>query len=222
MTLLNYKTSSDVAVFITSRIAEELAQGKKVLWLIPGGSSIPVAIEAAKVLSTSNHDGLMVSLTDERYGTVGHVDSNWTQLLAHGFDLPRALLVPVLKGESLAHTTAAWSAHLESLIREADYILGFFGIGADGHIAGMLPHTSALISKECATSYDAEKFQRITITPRVIDELDTAVAFTQGKSKWPTLAKLREDLHRGDHPVQLLKHVPEFTLFTDYQGPTLT
>jgi 6-phosphogluconolactonase/glucosamine-6-phosphate isomerase/deaminase len=218
MNIINYKTSAEVAIFITSRIAEALAQGKKVLWLIPGGSSIPVAIEAAKVLATSNHDGLMVTLTDERYGIVGHPDSNWTQLLVGGFDLPKALLVPVLKGEPLAHTTATWAAHIESLVREADYIIGFFGIGSDGHIAGMLPHTPALISREFAVSYEAPPYERITITPRVIDELDTAVAFTQGKSKWPTLSKLTEELHRGEQPAQLLKHVPEFVLYTDYRA----
>ena len=37
-------------------------------------------------------------LTDERYGPVGHPDSNWSQLLQKGFDLPQAKLVPVLTG----------------------------------------------------------------------------------------------------------------------------
>jgi 6-phosphogluconolactonase/glucosamine-6-phosphate isomerase/deaminase len=217
MKIINDTDAAHVGKFIANKIVSELSAGKKVLWLIPGGSSLPAAAEAAKIISETAHDGLMVTLTDERYGEVGHLDSNWAQLMATGFDVPQAELVPVLIGESRQITTSYWAGQLERLLAQADFVLGFFGIGADGHIAGMLPHTPALESHEFAAAYTAGQFERITITPRVIAELDEAVGFTQGASKWPALSKLSFDAPIVEHPVQQLKKVPEFTLFTDFK-----
>jgi 6-phosphogluconolactonase/glucosamine-6-phosphate isomerase/deaminase len=218
MNIIRDTQHSSVGAFIAERILAELALGKKVLWLIPGGSSIPAAAAAAEIIAGSAHEGLAVTLTDERYGPVGHMDSNWGQLMATGFELPQAELVPILIGETRQITTSLWAGQLERLVAQANFILGFFGIGADGHIAGMLPHTPPLTSIELAASYTSGQFERISITPRVMGDLDCAVAFTQGESKWPTLSRLSEDLSIEEHPVQQLKRVAECTLFTDYVG----
>jgi len=52
-----------------------------VLWLVPGGSNIPIAVEAMdmirKEMSGLSLKYLTITLSDERYGSVGHKDSNW-------------------------------------------------------------------------------------------------------------------------------------------------
>jgi 6-phosphogluconolactonase/glucosamine-6-phosphate isomerase/deaminase len=214
MNIRNETSREAVGHFLAEKIIGELKNGS-VLWLIPGGSSIPVAAEAAKEISAADHSKLMVTLTDERYGPVGHPDSNWKQLLDTGFSLPQARLVPVLSGQARFETTIAWGNTLHELLARADYVLGFFGIGADGHIAGMLPHTAPLESDEFTDSYAAEKFERITITPSVIPCIDEVVAFAAGENKWPVLSRLREEVDVAENPVQLLKTVDTFTLFTD-------
>src|SRR5690242_15322144 len=132
-----YKASSldSVASFITDKLSQQLKAGKRVLWLVPGGSSIAVAAEVAKQLEAGNVplENLTVTLTDERYGAVGHPDSNWLQLEQVGFELPGATMQPVLTGATRDETVANFAKTLDDDLNANDYRLGFFGIGPDGH-----------------------------------------------------------------------------------------
>ena len=65
---ITFKTTTEPKVsakFIASKILRQLERSKKVLWLVPGGSAIAVAIETAKIISKYPHKNLAVSLTDE-------------------------------------------------------------------------------------------------------------------------------------------------------------
>src|SRR3989338_1214878 len=93
---INLKTTDDpkdAANFIAKSILLQLQSNKRVLWLVAGGSCILVAIEVAKLISEHPHKNLVVMLMDERYGVVGHPDSNWYQLLKDGLKLPEAKLI---------------------------------------------------------------------------------------------------------------------------------
>ncbi len=222
---MNIVTTTDpevVARYIADRLISHLEKREKVLWFIPGGSAIAVAVQASQMIRTSGvpYQDLTVTLTDERYGPVGHADSNWKQLIDAGFSLPDAHILPVLT--STAGTVSrevvakVWSASLSEALDSAKYILGFFGIGADGHIAGILPYTSSVDSKELVDSYATEKFERITITSRVIEKMSEHVAFAVGEGKWSALRRLaHEDLSIVEQPAQLLKKLGKFILFTD-------
>jgi 6-phosphogluconolactonase/glucosamine-6-phosphate isomerase/deaminase len=157
--MVTYKQVNDikpVAEYLAERIINALHAGQQVLWLVPGGSSIAVAAAASHILRGKDLRLLTVSLTDERYGEVGHADSNWQQLSDTGFSLPGASLVPVLeKGEDRDLTTEQYGESLRGLLKKADYALGFFGIGADGHTAGILPGSPALEADTYAATYDA-------------------------------------------------------------------
>jgi 6-phosphogluconolactonase/glucosamine-6-phosphate isomerase/deaminase len=203
---------------LVTKLSSSLAAGKKTLWLVPGGSSIAIAIAVAKRLADYDLRNLSVMLTDERYGATGHADSNWHQLLDGGFALSGATLVPVLTDKDQATTTAEFAAHLQALLDTAEYSLGFFGIGADGHTAGMLPGTSAVESTEYAAGYDAGNFQRITMTSPAIARLNEAVVYAVGESKWPVFDGLEQDITIATMPAQALKQVPTVTIFNDYKG----
>jgi 6-phosphogluconolactonase/glucosamine-6-phosphate isomerase/deaminase len=223
MKLYKVAAAAEAAEFIAAALSAPLREGKKVLWLVPGGSAIALAAEVAKRLRDVPLNTLTITLTDERYGPVGHPDSNWLQLEQAGFmPLPGAQLLPVLTGTSMGETVAQFSSVLKEQLAVADYALGLFGIGADGHTAGILPHSPAVTSQDFAAGYDAISFQRITMTPPAIAKLDEAVVSAMGETKWPVIDELEStDKPIPDQPAQLLKQVPKLTIFNDHKGEAL-
>lgn len=217
---LNIKTTTrvdDAAEFIVSSVLRELNNSKKVLLFLTGGSSVAVGLKIAKLLAVKDLKNLTVTLTDERYVPVDNPNSNYFQLLQKGFTLPGAKVIPILTGDNLAVTTEKFNIALTQEFTKADYKIGLFGIGADGHTAGILPGSEAVTRAELAFGYETEKFSRITMTPRAIEKLDEAVVSVQGEDKWGTLRNLEEEIEIAEQPAQILKKVPLLTIFTDYQ-----
>ncbi len=207
----------NTAEFIAHSISSQLNLGKNVLFFVTGGSGIEVGIQISEILRNQPHENLTVTLTDERYGPVGHPDSNWQQLMEKGFSLPQARLIPVLTGDDANITTKKFNQELEKELAKSSYKIGLFGIGADGHTAGILPESEAVNSPDLAYTYKTEKFERITITPKLIVELNEAVVYAKGEEKWKTLEELQHDKDIHKQPAQILKVVPLLTMFTDYK-----
>lgn len=207
-----------VSEYLTDTIADALAAGKRVLWLLSGGSAISIAVEVSKLLSSSKLANLTVTLIDERYGEVGHADSNWRQLEDAGFTLPGATLQPVLTGVDQAATAANFAKTLQADIEVADYRIGLLGIGPDGHTSGILPHSPAVTETNIVCSYDSEPYRRVTTTPPFFDKLDEAVVYAVGEAKWQLLDKLETDIPIDELPAQVLKRVPKLIIFNDHKG----
>ena len=207
-----------VVDYLVEVLRRELKTGKRVLWLVPGGSSIAIAAEVSKQLDPENLKNLAVTLTDERYGPVDHPDSNWRQLEEAGFALPGATFLPVLTGKEMDATAGYFANLLQKLLENAQYSLGFFGIGADGHTAGILPSSPAVKEKSFAAGYDAGQFKRLTMTPPAIALLDEAVVYATGEAKWPVFDQLDTELPLDKQPSQALKQVPKLTVFNDHKG----
>lgn len=206
------------AEFISESILRQLNSGKKVLFFVTGGSSVAVGVKVSVLLKNHDLKNLTVMLTDERYGPLGHPDSNWSQLLQKGFILPQAKLVPVLTGDSSVITTEKFNKNLEQEFKNAGYRIGLFGVGKDGHTAGNLPGSESVISKDLAFGYDTHAFYRITMTPKAIEKLDEIVVWMQGSEKWPVLEDLQnKDLNIIEQPAQILKKVLLLTFFSDYK-----
>jgi 6-phosphogluconolactonase/glucosamine-6-phosphate isomerase/deaminase len=219
MIKLNFQNITDqkvIAEAIAEAIIIHLEADKKVLWLIPGGSSISVVVAVARILVSSYYEKLTVTLTDERYGEINHPDSNWSQLQQAGLYLPKAHLIPVLSGKDKEATTEDYAMCLKEELANTDYSIGFFGIGDDGHTAGILPSSPAVHSEHLTADYSGGNFERITITPKVIAQLDEAFVYAVGESKWAALLKLESEVALNEEPAQILKQVPKLTIFTDY------
>jgi len=233
---LNIKTTTkidDAAIFIATSILKQLELNKHVLFFATGGSSISVGVRISEILRENKEHGLTknltVLLTDERYGPIDHVDSNYSSLIEKGFILPFAKIIPTLTGESREITTEKFNIILGQELKKAEYKIGLFGIGSDGHTAGILPGSVAAHSKDLACGYDTSSFSRITMTFNAIKQLDEAVVWMQGEDKWDMLKNLENDIPARPHdssgaggdvikqPAQILKKVPLLTIFTDFK-----
>lgn len=209
-----------VVDYVVKTLTDKLAKGDKVLWLVPGGSAIAVAAKVAQQLNGHDLSKLTVTLTDERYGEVGHTDSNWRQLHEADFHLPGATMVPVLHGHKIDETTSEFARHLQEYCKGAAYCIGLFGLGADGHTAGMLPGSPAVTAVDWASSYQAADFQRITMTSPAIAALNEVVLYAMGETKREQLERLRQNLTIEEQPAQALKQVTTVTIFNDQIGET--
>jgi len=209
---------------MAARIALALNAGKRVLWLVCGGSNIPVAVETMDAVRSrvgkEELSRLTVALTDERYGPVGHKDSNWEQLTERGFDFTGIATAPVLVGRSLDTTVSEYAMRMKELMEAAiasgGLIIGLFGIGVDGHIAGALPGSPALDDPRYVSGYSAQDFVRITLTPVALKKVGVAYAFAFGASKKIALGSLiSKDLPIVEQPSQILKSISEAFLCSD-------
>ncbi|HVV25932.1 MAG TPA: 6-phosphogluconolactonase [Candidatus Saccharimonadales bacterium] len=205
---------------ITERLRSELSAGRHVLWLVCGGSNIAAEAAIMQALPAELSENLTVTLTDERYGEPGHKDSNWQQLMEAGFDSKSAKALPVLNGKPLEQTIAEYSASAKELLDKSDFTLALFGIGADGHIAGILPDSpAARESAALAAGYDSPPYTRLTLTFPALERIDAAYAMAFGSSKRAALERLQnENLELAEQPSQLLKRLPEAFLFSDQIG----
>ena len=222
---LNIQTTTsveEVAEFLARGVLRQLNKEKKVLFFVTGGSSIAVGVRAVELLRNQISTGLAklltITITDERYGEVGHKDSNWQQLKDQGFGLKDAKFIPVLSGEDFETTISNFNKNLEREFKENKYKIGLFGIGADGHTAGILSASGAVLSPDSAFGYKTPTFSRITMTGQAISQLDEAVVFMQGKEKWPVLEDLEKDIDIIKQPAQILKKVPLLIIFTDFKN----
>ena len=96
--MLNIKTTNnleEIADFVASSINKQLAEGKRVLWFVTGGSSIKVQSKVADKINTNLPGRLVITLTDERFGPENHPDSNWYQLKQLGFEIEKAKIIEI-------------------------------------------------------------------------------------------------------------------------------
>lgn len=191
------------------------AEKGNVLYMASGGSSIPLSVAALRFVPLALRPRVTVTLTDERFGTVGHAESNWQQLIEHGFDTDGFALLPVLAAESADRDTTAtvFEHDLRNTLVHTDTVIALFGIGADHHIAGILPGSDAVrIVEHFVIAYDAGAFERITITPPVFPNIDRAFIYAKGEAKREAVESLTLDRSPVDHPNQLIKQCGTYAI----------
>lgn len=218
-------TDSNIGIqTMESRIAGALLSGKKVLWLICGGSNLPAAVRAMELIRKDVPEESIVNLTigqtDERYGQPGHKDSNWAQMMEMGFNLRKVNSLPILIGKSLDATVAESSDRVKDIFNDIKssngIIVAQFGIGTDGHVAGIFPNSVALTDLRMTCGYDAGKFIRLTLTPKAIRMIDVAYTFAFGAPKHAIMQNLRDtNKPIAEMPAQILKEIPESYVYSD-------
>ncbi len=200
---------------IAGEINKALEHGS-VLLMLSGGSNIHLAVSIRQKLKIANQ--LTISLVDERYGPAGHKDSNWTQLLDAGFDTTDLTVMPVLHGESIEQTAHNFSILMSNAIASHNTVIGVFGLGTDGHTAGILPGSPALNETEIVSYFEAEDFQRITLTAASFKFFNLAFLVAFGESKRSQLERLTYSVPSSDQPAQALKSIPHLVVMSDQIG----
>jgi 6-phosphogluconolactonase/glucosamine-6-phosphate isomerase/deaminase len=217
MKLIKVTSSEPVIANCIGLLRRHLEKGERVLWLVSGGSVIPIVAEVARHLTDIPVAKLTISLTDERPGPVGHPDSNWLGLQQSGFQLPGAHLRPILTGSSTYVDTADFSKFLDQALDRADYRFGIFGIGPDGHTAG-IPARYPAPFHEPAMFYSKDGFERISITPAGIGRLDEAAVYMAGENKHEAFDLFQLDLRPQEQSAQYLKIIPKLTVYNEFKG----
>lgn len=179
-----------------------------------------------------------VAMTDERYGEVGHENSNALIMKAvpagrQGFNP----FCPILNGESLEDTALQYDQTVRDLFARFNKSIGALGIGSDGHTAGIpaIPKIAEEIIEDKTSfvkSYDQSLYhalmhdtpvsygKRITMTFNAIEKLDQILIMAFGKDKKEALRKMFEKGPEWEIPARFFLR-PEIskktTLVTDQE-----
>ncbi len=202
---------------IGDSLLHALDKHSRVLWLVPGGSNISLAVMVMRLIPEDLSSKLHIMLTDERYGPVGHPDSNFRQLEQAGFDPKISRFIPVLQsGHDMAETAMQYAKAFDEESSDAGYIIAQFGVGPDSHIAGILPGSVATSSEDLVVGYKTETHSRITLTFPALKRIDTAFACVYGENKRQALEKLHNIPEKlGEEPCQILRSIPESYVYNN-------
>lgn len=218
--MIKYIKSQDYkegAEALAKTVIKFLNDGKRVLWILTGGSSIPACVEALNYVKQDySLNNLTVTLTDERYGPVGHTDSSWQKLIDSGFVFDGFHSIPVLTGVSFEETAKQFEESINTAFHNNDVIISTFGIGCDLHIAGILPNRSAVSDSELVLAYHTPIFNRITLTFNAIKKVNIAYVFIFGESKKNVVTELQnKDDALYIKPANIIKSIQEVYIYSD-------
>lgn len=206
---------------LTKRIVSELSTGRNILWLVSGGSNIKASVAIMSSIPSGYSRQLTIMLADERYGEIGHANSNWAQLFQAGFKPRNAQLLPVLQaGVSFEKTAQNYDKLAQWAFADADCIFAQLGMGDDGHIAGILPSSAAAKEKnKMAVGYKTDEHDRLTLTFPALKSVTAAYVFAFGNTKHRALITLQsKKLNVTFQPAQILKQVPQAYFYNDQIG----
>lgn len=213
-------TEEDAPEIVAAAIDRTTKASPSTLLLLSGGSNIDRIVAIRRHLDVTGGQ-VTVGLVDERFGPPGHPDSNWAQLEAAGFDFTGVDTLPVLQpGLSLTETADRYGARLEAALAAPATCIGLFGLGEDGHTAGILVGSPALDSTEIVCGYSGPDFNRITLSKTAIRRLDAGLLLAYGQRKRAQLDRLEQSLDSREQPAQVLKDIKELMVYNDYKGAT--
>lgn len=225
MNILKSSNCRKAADAITSRVVESLSkaimQGGYALWLLSGGSAIEIECRIAKSLKYDQKQKIILGQVDERFVPIGSADHNWEQITKSGLEFAGfADVLPILQpGLGLEECRNNYQERLAKAFSVCDFSLGIYGIGTDGHTAGIKPMENKLAFQKFSqtklvVSYSGIDYQRITTTATVINKLDEIDVYCCGEAKTNILNKLDTNTESYKMPAQLLKKGKNVVIFT--------
>ena len=207
---------------LTQRLLTELSLGKRIFWLLSGGSNIAVSVEVMDKISVKLSQNLTIGLLDERYGEAAdYAESNWTKLMAAGFQAKKSTLKPILEeGLGFEEAIEKYQKIIAQGFKSCDITLAQIGIGDDGHVAGILPNSPATDeTKELVCGYQSQPFLRLTTTFTALKRIDAAYVFAFGDNKKEALHTLQtQNISLAKQPAQVLKQIPAVQIYNDQVG----
>ena len=214
-------TQKAAVMTMSAAISEGLQSQHKVLWLTSGGSNVPVEVAIMRNLRNSvSKDLPLLTIVpmDERYGGAGHADSNTEALRQAGFDVGLATWLDVLANNlPFADTVVHYDAAVQNALSHADLVVGQFGIGSDGHIAGILPESPACRAGSATVmGYEWSDYTRMTMTAAALKRITLGYVVAFGDAKRDALERLQKNEESFEQlPACLLYELPEVYVYND-------
>jgi 6-phosphogluconolactonase/glucosamine-6-phosphate isomerase/deaminase len=233
------RISKDRLVFETAKAISailEKEQDKDVLLMLAGGSAFEV-YNAILPQWLSNH--VTIAMTDDRFSR--EMDINNTHLLQ-----ATDFYNESIHADTYFISTEVWNEQTpEELAKRFEcglrkwreefpkgVVVAIFGMGEDGHTAGMIPGNGKSDGKEKTflelfeknekwvvgySTPNNEHHDRVTITmPFIRKHVDHAVAFISGEKKRPALERLlAEKGGLAETPARILHELKNVDIFTD-------
>ena len=227
-----YKDHNKCAAFVGKEISRQLKSGKDrpTLLLLSGGSALSVLDH----IENDDWKSVTVTMLDERFEEDGS-HNNFSQLES------MAWFAKVIKGGckiistkiQTDDTQASLTERMDSSLRKwknenpAGKIMAIFGIGADGHTAGIFPFPEnqnffqELFAKDSwVVGYDASgknEFPfRVTTTLTLHRLISHGYAFVIGEEKRAALQKLRQhSLPLNELPANIFYEMADMTIVTN-------
>lgn len=207
---------SDVVDNLSSLLNAHLIIGKKVFWLISGGSSIPIAVQVSKTISPAFYPQLWTMLVDEIIN-IQESETNGERLLRAGFATGIPFIKIYEKGLALEEMVLHFGAAIAEKIGWADVSVGQFGIGDGFHTGGIMPRSiAAETHNKLAIAYEHEEAKKITVTPGLVEKLDIVFINSLGETKRELVRHFlnsKENIY--DEPTQALKLAKHCYLASD-------
>jgi len=206
---------------IADTILDGLRTHKRVLWLVSGGSNIAIEKEAMDLIREHAGDrisGLAILPIDERYGQPGHADSNSQALREAGFDPGGATWIDVLMHNlPLEETVSFYTSVAGAALSNASLIVGQFGMGSDGHIAGIKPDSPAVEpDASTVTGYKWDDYIRMTLMPEALKQITSGFLIAYGADKKKPLTRLQNNkVAFKKFPAVLLYDLPNVSVYND-------
>lgn len=220
--LLQYRTCADAVAAAGDYLTKQLFESEgNIILLLAGGSCLNAVRHAVKKLDGPVLSRIHLAQIDERVVPLDDPASNWRQIEESvGARLNQfASTLPMVPNVEEADDLAiSYEMRLMSLLETADETIGIYGIGDDGHIAGMLSTTNPgdftqFLDGRLVVGYKAHDYTRITTTAALLTKLSEVILLTCGPNKVKTVDKINQDLAPHNHPAQLLKDASRVSLF---------
>jgi 6-phosphogluconolactonase/glucosamine-6-phosphate isomerase/deaminase len=174
---------------VAKRLGDELAAGKRVLWLVSGGSNVAAEVEIMSQVCERSADKLQhlaILPMDERYGPRGHLGSNAQMLREAGFDPGEATWVDVLE-----HNTSF------------DQTVSFYS-------------DVAATDETTVAGFTWSDYERLTLTPMALTRINAGYLLAYGTSKKDALQRLQtRNGTLSTLPALLLYEIPEMYIYND-------
>lgn len=227
-TITSDTPASDAGAYMQDKILSHAHE--HILCMISGGSALTVleAIDATRLRSN-----VTIVFVDERF-TDDRKGNNFTQLTQTNF-YKSAREVGVQFIDSTVQTNETLECFTQRLnhafndyykIHSSTYTIGLFGIGEDGHTAGIFPMSES----DFIGTFETEDLYvsitnkaltypyRTTVTPTCIEEkIDEVILFAVGSSKCDNILNYMHNKNFTHYQIPALipaQH-PQSILFTD-------
>lgn len=234
-------SSTEVAAICAQRLLDLILSPTPVFLLVSGGSSLKVLRELTQKIDAlkPNLNTLTVSFVDERFD---EIHSNFVILekefpfIISIFESFRATWIDTRPQKRDQYEMANWynekiTNEISRIKKENGKIISLLGMGADGHIAGILPFPDDetmflkqfVLTQQMVVGYDAtgknEFTKRLTCTFPTLYTSNNIIGYITGESKKNSLLQMqKKDMPFHTCPAAFLAQTKQLVeIYTDIQ-----